>query len=156
VAVTTDRWWHRAVLIISVRGEEGASAPSANGRSQRGEDQAHTGAGRVGVCPSRRDERNSSRGVVQHQRLDVTSTFTTGDATSFLTEGTNFTTRDNDDFAAGTQINLTDDGSFVRSNGNLTVAWNDGHYSDFHFTDDDPDIFNSVNSCVVAGVITYG
>jgi hypothetical protein len=89
-------------------------------------------------------------------QLDVTSRFTTGDATSFATEDNAVSTNDDANFDMGTQINLTDSGSFVRANGNLTVAWSDGHYSDFHFTDDDPDIFDDVDACVVAGEITYG
>jgi hypothetical protein len=89
-------------------------------------------------------------------QLDVVSKFTTGDATSFATEGDAVSTEDNDDFELGDSIDLTNGGTFPRANGNLTVAWNDGHYSDFHFTDDDPDIFNHVEACVVAGEITFG
>jgi hypothetical protein len=91
-----------------------------------------------------------------HTQLDVASTFTTGDATSEITQGDETFTNDNDDFVKADQLNLTNDSADARTNGNLTVAWNDGHYSDFHFTDDDPNIFNNVDSCVVAGLITFG
>jgi hypothetical protein len=89
-------------------------------------------------------------------QLDVVSEFTTGDATSFGTEDDAVSTHDDFDFDTGSSIDLTYGGSIDRANGNLTVAWNDGHYSDFHFTDDDPDIFDNVDACVVAGEITFG
>lgn len=90
-----------------------------------------------------------------HTQLDAVSAFTTGDATSVVAQNSSVHTAANDDFKTGDSIDLTNTGNFPRVDGDLSVAWSDGHYTNFHFTDDFPPIFTTVQSCIVAGVITF-
>jgi hypothetical protein len=87
-------------------------------------------------------------------QLDVVSTFTTGDATSEMAESNAVVTVVDSDFTSGDSLDLTNGGPEHRVDGDVSVVWSDGHYTNFHFIDDFPNIFGSVNSCVVAGIIT--
>jgi hypothetical protein len=96
-------------------------------------------------------------GTASDLQLDVVSTFTTGDANSVIDESgsTAIITFADSNYMSGDSLDLTNANTDHRVTGDLSVAWSDGHYSNFHFTDDFPDIFNSVHSCVVAGIITF-
>jgi hypothetical protein len=94
-------------------------------------------------------------GTASDLQLDVVSTFTTGDANSVIAESSAVVTDEDANYLAGHSLDLTNANTDHRVTGDLSVAWSDGHYSNFHFTDDFPNIFGTVDSCVVAGIITF-